>query len=288
MTDGACTGDHCPVDFSTRRSSSGSSSSGGCPVDHSSMGAGGSSAAYDTSDTSPGSTYPIYQDPAPALDPTNQMPLVAEQQAHPTQTHGLSTQRTISSIPRAPRYQSSGASACPVAHEPSEEPPTKDTTSSSSSSDENKPAGMWVYPSEQMFFNAMRRKNWSPHEADMHTVVPIHNAVNEQCWKMIMRWEQMHSSECAQPMLLRFEGLKNKVSPRARWRTWMGYQPPFDRHDWTVDRCGKQVRYVIDFYQGARNPDAPGNVAFHLDVRPALTPAGAWDRMRRFASGLFS
>lgn len=23
---------------------------------------------------------------------------------------------------------------------------------------------------------------------------------------------------------------------------------PFDRHDWTVDRCGKEVRYVIDFY----------------------------------------
>ena len=23
---------------------------------------------------------------------------------------------------------------------------------------------------------------------------------------------------------------------------------PFDRHDWYVDRCGKEVRYVIDFY----------------------------------------
>lgn len=23
---------------------------------------------------------------------------------------------------------------------------------------------------------------------------------------------------------------------------------PFDRHDWTVDRCGKEVRYVIDYY----------------------------------------
>ncbi|KAJ2780371.1 Cytochrome c1 heme lyase [Coemansia interrupta] len=271
MTDGACTGDHCPVDFSTRRSSK---SSDGCPVDHSSMGG----ASYDTSDTPASSTYPIYQDPAPALDPTNQMPLVAEQQAHPTQTQGLSTQRTISSIPRAPRYQSSGASACPVSHES----PTDNKPSAES------PAGMWVYPSEQMFFNAMRRKNWNPQEADMHTVVPIHNAVNEQCWKMIMEWEQMHHTECAKPMLLRFEGLKNKLSPRARWRTWIGYQPPFDRHDWTVDRCGKEVRYVIDFYQGAGNSGKPGNVAFHLDVRPALTPAGAWDRMRRFASRLFA
>ena len=23
---------------------------------------------------------------------------------------------------------------------------------------------------------------------------------------------------------------------------------PFDRHDWFVDRCGEEVRYVIDFY----------------------------------------
>jgi hypothetical protein len=23
---------------------------------------------------------------------------------------------------------------------------------------------------------------------------------------------------------------------------------PFDRHDWVVDRCGQEVRYVIDFY----------------------------------------
>eukprot|EP00058_Branchiostoma_floridae_P026618 XP_002612109.1 hypothetical protein BRAFLDRAFT_108880 [Branchiostoma floridae] len=26
------------------------------------------------------------------------------------------------------------------------------------------------------------------------------------------------------------------------------YELPFDRHDWIVDRCGKQVRYIIDYY----------------------------------------
>jgi len=26
------------------------------------------------------------------------------------------------------------------------------------------------------------------------------------------------------------------------------YPEPFDRHDWIVDRCGKEVRYVIDYY----------------------------------------
>lgn len=51
---------------------------------------------------------------------------------------------------------------------------------------------------------------------------------------------------------------------------------PFDRHDWIVDRCGKEVRYVIDYYDG-------GQVPKHtiLDVRPAFDSLGAvWDRMK--------
>lgn len=37
-------------------------------------------------------------------------------------------------------------------------------------------------------------------------------------------------------------------SPLARLHSWTGGQLPFDRHDWFVDRCGEEVRYVIDFY----------------------------------------
>ena len=37
-------------------------------------------------------------------------------------------------------------------------------------------------------------------------------------------------------------------SPLARVRSWITGEVPFDRHDWVVDRCGKEVRYVIDFY----------------------------------------
>jgi len=42
---------------------------------------------------------------------------------------------------------------------------------------------------------------------------------------------------------------------------------PFDRHDWTIDRCGREVRYVIDYYSA---PDEGDNPVFYLDVRPAL------------------
>jgi len=37
-------------------------------------------------------------------------------------------------------------------------------------------------------------------------------------------------------------------SPLARLQSWLGGQLPFDRHDWYLDRCGEEVRYVIDFY----------------------------------------
>lgn len=34
------------------------------------------------------------------------------------------------------------------------------------------------------------------------------------------------------------------------------YELPFDRHDWIVDRCGREVRYVIDYYDGGKvDPD---------------------------------
>lgn len=65
-----------------------------------------------------------------------------------------------------------------------------------------------------------------------------------------------------------------------------GYKLPFDRHDWVVDRCGRQVRYVIDFYAGPPTPS--GSPSMHMDVRPALDSFGAaLDRLRmqwRFVS----
>jgi hypothetical protein len=63
---------------------------------------------------------------------------------------------------------------------------------------------------------------------------------------------------------------------------------PFDRHDWVVDRCGMEVRYIIDFYNATPAPGDPRPIAMHLDVRPALDSwQAAWDRTRRFW-GFFS
>lgn len=66
------------------------------------------------------------------------------------------------------------------------------------------------------------------------------------------------------------------------------YTLPFDRHDWVVDRCGEKVTYVIDFYKGRQDPKKPMSASFYLDVRPAVSPSGMWDRLKMsFRKGEF-
>ncbi|KAJ1877932.1 Cytochrome c1 heme lyase, partial [Kickxella alabastrina] len=195
-----CTGDSCPVDFSSKKSAT------TCPVDHSSMSATNVATTALSSESEavcpvdhnnrktmeiflPTSTIKEDRDEEEKkakgnqgvlVNPDNQMPMVPEQQAHGGQRQTLSTQRVVSSIPRADRY--AGPSECPSVSASSDE---------TVNAKDNAPKGSnWVYPSEQMFFNAMRRKNWDPKEADMHSVVPIHNAVNEKCWMQILEWEK--------------------------------------------------------------------------------------------------
>lgn len=129
----------------------------------------------------------------------------------------------------------------------------------------------WVYPSEAQFFAAMARKNHNPHAADMKTIIPIHNAVNERAWSEIVKWEAGKGGQsCGGVKLVNFKGRPNDMSPKARLMTLLGYSAPFDRHDWIVDRCGTRIRYVIDFYTGRGTGASSNNVSFYLDVRPAL------------------
>ncbi|KAI1420874.1 cytochrome c/c1 heme-lyase [Xylaria sp. FL1777] len=150
-------------------------------------------------------------------------------------------------------------------------------------------SGNWIYPSERMFFDAMKRKGHDPRAADMRTVVPIHNAVNERAWAEIKAWEGpwTRGSSCDGPRLHSFSGLSTNMSPKARFNTLLGYQAPFDRHDWVVDRCGKEIEYIIDFYAGRNASNgADGKLSFYLDVRPKLN---SWEgiKMRAFrAMGL--
>lgn len=90
----------------------------------------------------------------------------------------------------------------------------------------------------------------------------------------VLTYARLVVSGCNEdPYLARFQGKPQQISPKARFHTWMGAPRPFDRHDWFVARCGKEVRYVIDYYEAPE--ETPGVPVFHLDVRPAMDDFGS-------------
>jgi cytochrome c heme-lyase len=100
------------------------------------------------------------------------------------------------------------------------------------------------------------------------------------------------------PKLLRFTGRPTEPTPKSQIMQALGWAmpekfgtpPPFDRHDWFIQRCNKQgckeVRYVIDYYEGEdHSEDEP---VFHLDVRPAIDgPVSAAERLIRSGTELW-
>jgi cytochrome c heme-lyase len=190
--------------------------------------------------------YNVYSEP---IDPKNNMPATANQELAPGQRIKLNTERVKSSIPKAG---------------------TED--------------GTWLYPSPQMFWNALVRKNKveGASEEDMENVIAVHNSMNETTWAQIMAWEALHvpSGPGREAKLSRFTGKPDDLSPKAKLRQLLGMPVPFDRHDWIVDRGGVEVRYIIDYYHDESNVDNDAKPQdksdFHavksifVDVRPAL------------------
>ncbi|KAL4873173.1 hypothetical protein BDV12DRAFT_160517 [Aspergillus spectabilis] len=233
------------------------------------------------------------------------------------QQRPLSTDREVSSIPRALVDSNEPSSQSPaVPSSPYSSPTASHGTPSNAETEtgHDKSTGNWIYPSERQFFEALMRKGNTPDSVGsaselattVASIIPIHNAVNERAWQQILEWESKvpgtdpGSKKCGGPKLYSFRGLGAEtefLSPRARLNNLMGYQLPFDRHDWVVERCGgERIEYVIDFYQGksaggsngtgfAAN-SGPGKLSFYLDVRPKLNSLnGCMMRFRRF-SGL--
>jgi cytochrome c heme-lyase len=143
--------------------------------------------------------------------------------------------------------------------------------------------GKWRYPSPVQFYRNAVAKGHDVDPNDMNTVVSIHNAVNEETWRRIIKLEsRYHAKECPSgPTLIRFVGKPQEPSLKAKAMHWLaGYVMPFDRHEWMIDRCGTGLfKYHVDFYDGPR--DQSGKVNIYLDVRPAMdTMTGITDRIR--------
>ena len=180
-------------------------------------------------------------------------------------------------------------------------------------------------------YNAMLRKGYddTPEDA-VESMVAVHNFLNEGAWREIEGWERRFGRGLTQgwtkvaggeeeaerliaeearhgppwakgeePKLIRFMGRPGDMSPKARiwealgtiWPAKYAGTPPFDRHDWFVERTwpdGKKVewRYVIDYYEGPEEPT--GEPVFYLDVRPAIDgPTAACERMMRWGGDVW-
>ena len=247
----------------------GGSSADKCPVAHNIGGGGGGGSGCGSDGIGGGGGCPVVHggggatSDAAVLNPLNRMPAAPAQQRAPGQTADLPTDRVESTIPNG-----SGSN--------------------------------WVYPSEQMFYNALQRKGKGD-GVDAHSmgaVVAIHNNMNERAWKRVLEWESAHDATCALPRrLVRFLGRPDDLSPKAAANYYLGRKPrPFDRHDWTVDRCGKEVRYIIDYYDvaSARERDRVPTLqeedavpSIEVDARPALdSSTAAFDRLRAMIGAL--
>ncbi|TEY76465.1 hypothetical protein BOTCAL_0058g00120 [Botryotinia calthae] len=185
--------------------------------------------------------------------------------------------------------------------------------------------GNWEYPSPQQMYNALLRKGYTDTDATaVESMVSVHNFLNEGAWAEIVEWERRfgkglfkgwencrrgeegskagaeigaNEDEVPQPKLVRFMGRPKEMTPKAAMIQAMGWafpekygtEPPFDRHDWFVQReyngQKKEVRYIIDYYSGGEEPT--GEPIFYLDVRPALTPTQAVERMMRWSGDVW-
>ncbi|KAI9930869.1 hypothetical protein ASPWEDRAFT_167177 [Aspergillus wentii DTO 134E9] len=278
------------------------------------MGAGASTPSTPPADSAPAATCPVDHKTreiwlqqnrgsggAPHPHPSPAAPSDEDTKPQKSQ-RPLSGDREVSSIPRAVDpglKQSPEASAASSSPYSTAVPSHGSPSNAESETGHDKASGNWVYPSERQFFDALMRKGNTPASTtsaselatSVASIIPIHNAVNERAWQQILDWEKKApssdpgSKKCGGPRLYSFRGLgvdPQYLSPRARINGFLGYQLPFDRHDWVVERCGgERIEYVIDFYQGKStggNGDAtglaakaaPGKLSFFLDVRPKM------------------
>ena len=218
-------------------------------------------AATSTSSTPPPARTkgPVFNVYAQEIDPANMMP-VANNAMAPGQASPLPVERVKSTIPKG------GVD------------------------------GHWLYPSPQMFYNSLVRKNKADgvDVNEVPLVVQIHNEMNERTWSQLLEWESSHTSEHlpSQPALRRFMGNPYELSPKSRIKSWLGMGFPFDRHDWYVDRGGRSVHYIIDYFYNPsgsavspKGPRAPLTGSIHVDVRPAVEDVTSFiDRLSHFPS----
>ncbi|KAL2022039.1 hypothetical protein VTK56DRAFT_6279 [Thermocarpiscus australiensis] len=280
------------VDVLSSASPSSNQAPSSCPVPHGNPSANAALSSCPVPHSSHGDPSDQRQEQSllSKLNPLNYMFHSISQEPAPNQAFALPTSRDESSIPKG----------------------TGD--------------GNWEYPSPQQMYNALLRKGYTDTDITaVESMVAVHNFLNEGAWAEIVEWErrfgkglwrgwevskrgeenaplELRKLEAqeggrAQPTLIRFQGRPKDMTPKAAmlqllgrvYPAKFGTEPPFDRHDWYVSReingQKKEVRYVIDYYSAP--PEPTGEPVFYLDVRPALTPSGAVERLMRWGGDVW-
>jgi len=259
-----------------------------------------------------GATVSAAASPVNSASPSGGCPVKGENQAvasleeaaaysqdpHPDQQGvALSTHRMISSIPRG--------ETPPEEKGPHHQPTSTACAKDAASENTKETPSHWVYPSEQQFFHALRKKGWDHVEASsVPSVLEIHNTINERTWKQVLEWEDTMDLDLSPKetdlKLVRFQGRPKDMSPQAFiWTKLLRWSdPPFDRHDWYVQKQPRSTtasqpaqaqqqlhypiqRYIIDYYMlPPPHPEMPP-IPF-VDARPALdAPRAFYLRAKR-------
>ena len=109
---------------------------------------------------------PVVHEKDTKINPLNNMPDLQQQPLSDSQSTRLPTERTTSSIPR-PQGKSTSEGYGEGTH--------------------------WEYPSPQQFYNALVRKGWETPEESVEDMVAIHNFLNEEAWKEVLKWEKRNN-----------------------------------------------------------------------------------------------
>jgi hypothetical protein len=102
----------------------------------------------------------------------------------------------------------------------------------------------WVNPTPMQLFRAIRRKEMDIQEEDALEVAFTHATVVDFTWQLIEEYEGKYRQQCPNIALKRFEGKYGQHTMKS-WLTEKAFGlTPYDRHDWWIDRCGTEVRYL--------------------------------------------
>ena len=121
---------------------------------------------------------------------------------------------------------------------------------------------------------------------DFANTIRIHNCNNESAWEELMKWEKaFHSAECPSgPRLKGFYERAYELTPKAKIFNDIGLGRPYDTHDWIIDRCGKEIRYHVEYYDAG---EAQTGQFARVAVRPAMDSfENIWDRMKAVCWGI--